>query len=159
MKSWRNELSRRAWVSIPALLLAIVGLRIMNPTIAFESNVVVLVLNFVFSTLASLYIAYLIGRSFLVRSSPGLLLLGCGVLIWGAAGVVANTVGQGNPNLDVTIHNLAVGLSALCHLAGAVLLRSKRNLPTAGAWLSAAYVGALGAVGLVALLAHEGYTP
>jgi hypothetical protein len=136
MKTRRNKLVRWAWAPISVLLLAMVGLRIVNPPISFESNFLIIVLNFIFSTLASLYIAYLIGRSFLVRGSLGLLLLGCGVVTWGAAGVVANAVSQGIPNVDVTIHNLAVGLSALFHLAGAVLLlRSRRDMRMTAPWL------------------------
>jgi hypothetical protein len=159
METRRNKVVRWSWTPIPALLLTMVGLWIVNPAISFESNFLILVLNFFFSTLASLYIAYLIGRSFLVRGSPGLLLLGCGVLTWGAAGVVANAASQGNPNVDVTVHNLGVALSALCHLAGAALLRFRRDLRTGRPWLSAGYVSGLGAVGVLALLARDEYTP
>jgi PAS domain S-box-containing protein len=155
-----NKLAWLAWALLAALLLAMIGLRITNPPIFFESNLLVLVLNFLFSTLVSLYIAYLIGRIFLARGSLGLLLLGCGIVSWGAAGVVANVASQGNPNLDVTIHNLGVLLSAFFHLAGATfLLGSNPAVRVPAAWVGAAYVGAVGAVGLVALLALHGYAP
>jgi PAS domain S-box-containing protein len=149
-----------AWAPIAALLLAIIGLWISDPPLSFESNLLILVLNFLFSTLVSLYVAYLIGRSFLVRGSLGLLLLGCGIVSWGAAGIVANVVSQGDPSLDVTIHNGGVWLSALFHLVGAIfLLSSQGAVRVPAAWLSAAYVSAAGAVGLIAILALDGYTP
>ena len=133
----------------------------------YESPRLLLGLNFVFSTLASLLVAYLIGRSFLVRGKPELLLLGCGVIIWGAAalvGIAAGLVwadnGQLYINVTVTIHNICVWLSALCHLIGAVLsLRPTRALHAPSLWLAAAYAGALTAVGLVTLSAHAGWTP
>jgi PAS domain S-box-containing protein len=160
MNVQRNKLIRLAWMPVAALLLAMIALWLTDPHISFESYFLVLVLNFLFSTLASLYIAYLIGRSFLARGSLGLLLLGCGVVTWGAAGVMANVVSQGDPNLDVTIHNLGVLLSALFHLAGAIfLVRSQPAVHVSAPWLSAAYVSAVGAVGLIALLAVHGYTP
>jgi PAS domain S-box-containing protein len=149
-----------AWAPLAALLLAMIALWITDSPLSFESHFLILVLNFLFSTLVSLYVAYLISRSFLARGSLGLLLLGCGIVSWGSAGVVANVVSQGHPNLDVTIHNLGVWLSALFHLAGAsVLLSSKPAVRVPAAWLSAAYVGAFGAVGVIALLALHGYTP
>jgi PAS domain S-box-containing protein len=155
-----NKFAWLAWVLLAALLLAMVGLWITRPPLSFESNFLILVLNFLFSTLESVYIAYLIGRVFLARGSLGLLVLGCGILTWGAAGVVANVVSQGNPNFDATIHNLGVWLSGLFHLAGTtLLLRTKPAVRMPAAWLSAAYVSAVGAVGLIALLALHGYAP
>jgi hypothetical protein len=126
-----------------------------------------LALNFVFSLLASFLIAFLIARSFLVRRTPELLLVGCGVIAWGTAGLAGVTFGilgaAGAPldtNLFITTHNLCVWLSALCHLAGAAFsLRPKREIPAAGRWLAAAFTLTLGAVGLVALSALAHWTP
>ncbi|HVP11550.1 MAG TPA: PAS domain S-box protein, partial [Phycisphaerae bacterium] len=134
---------------------------------AYESPRLLIALNFVFSLLASLLVAYLIGRSFLARGTPGLLMLGCGVMIWGAAALVgiAAGIGRSSPagpdiNVAVTIHNTGVWLSALCHLTGAVIsLRPGRALRAPGVWLAAAYTGALAAVGLVTLSAHSGLLP
>ena len=117
-------------------------------------------LNFVFSTLASGLIVYLVSRSFLARGEPGLLMLGCGVLTWGTAGVVAKAVSQGDANLDVTVHNVCVWLSSLFHFTGALLLlRPRRAVHARELCLGAAYVGTLGVLGLVALVALHGYTP
>ena len=45
-----------------------------------------------------MFIAYLIARSFVVRGTPELLILACGVFIWGAAGCVA-TAAPGDANI------------------------------------------------------------
>src|SRR5205823_14329063 len=123
-------------------------LRVSPSQASYESNFLTLVLNFVFSTLAAVFVAYLAGRSFLIRGSPAVLCLGCGVVAWGAAGVMANSLSHGQANLDVTIHNCGVWVSALFHLAAAVLVwQPKRVLRAAGTWLGGGYIGAVGAVG------------
>jgi len=130
-KRW---LSRWAWLSIPLFLLSMIGLRLANLRDSYDSVTLTLVLNFVFVTLVSGYIAYLVARGYLVRGAPGLLLLGCGVVIWGATGLVSNAVARGSANISVTIHNSCVYVSAFCHLAGAVLsLRHGRRERTAPA--------------------------
>jgi PAS domain S-box-containing protein len=150
---------RLAWLPIPLLLITMIVLGVADLGGSYESPHLLLALNFTFSTLVSLFVAYLIGRSYLVRSTPGLLVLGCAVVFWGAAFVLA-AIGPANPNFTATVHNLGVWLSAVCNLTGtALLLRSKRNMPAAGLWLGWAYTLALGAVGFVALGAHAGWTP
>ena len=159
--------SRLAWLPIPVLLAALAGLWIADLPTAYESPSLLLILNIVFSMLASGVIAYLIARSFLVRRSPGLLLLGCGVIAWGAAGVVGVASGilgtagrQLDINLFITIHNLCAWLSALCHLTGAAFaLRPKREICAAGLWLTAAYALTSAVVGLITLSALAHWTP
>jgi PAS domain S-box-containing protein len=128
--------------------------------VTYESQFLILACNFVFSTLASGFMAYLAGRSFLVRGSPSVLLLGCGVLAWGAAGVVANFTSRGDANLDVTIHNSGVLISAMLHLVGAILLlQPAYRVRAPGLWLAAGYLGSIGAVGLGAIWAVAGHAP
>ena len=136
---------RLAWAPIVFLLVAMLWLRVSPSRFSFESHFLILVLNFFFSTLAGVFVAYLAGRSFLIQGSPAVLLLGCGVLTWGAAGVVANSFSHGDPNLDVTIHNCGVWVSALFHFMGTVLLLEPRDtLRAPRFWLGAGYLGALG---------------
>jgi len=148
-----------AWVPVTVLLLVLILARGSSWGTP-EWRFLVLGCNFVFSTLASVLVAYLAGRSFLVRGAPGVLLLGCGVIAWGAAGVVANLTSRGDANLDVTIHNCGVWVSALLHLVGVVfLLQPGYKVRTPGLWLGAGYIGALGAVVLGAIWAAEGHLP
>ncbi|HWI56888.1 MAG TPA: PAS domain S-box protein, partial [Bacillota bacterium] len=117
-------------------------------------------LSFVFGTLIALGVVVLVGRSFLVRGQPGLLLLSCGLLFSGLSGIIATVVGGQDVNLNVTIFNLCAWLSAGCHLLGVVLLlRRRRPLPAPGLWLWLGSLLVLTAVGLVALAARAGWTP
>jgi PAS domain S-box-containing protein len=125
-----------------------------------ESVYLLLTLNIIFSLLVCLVVAYLIARSFLVRSTPGLLLLGCGVAIWGPAGVVATAAARGDANISITIYNSCLWLSGLCHLAAVSLsLRSRRSLSPPALWLLAGCAHAVGAVVLVTLLTLAGWMP
>jgi len=151
---------RLAWAPIPLLLAAIVTLWLADLRGSYESHLLGIALNIVFSALASLFVVYLIARSFLVRGTPGLLLLGCGVVLWGPAGVVATVVAGDDVNVLITIHNSCVWLSALCHLAGVFLsVRPRRALSPAAVWLPAAYAHGAVAVALIALSAHAGWMP
>ena len=150
------------WPAAPILVLlgAMVALWVADLRTSHESPFLMIVLNIVFATLVSLFIAYLVGRGFLIRGAPGLLMLGCGVLLWGASGLVGAAVGQGDANTTVTIHNTCVWLSALCHLAGVSLsMRPRRATRGSGLWMAAAYAVTLGAVGLVALATLAGRFP
>jgi PAS domain S-box-containing protein len=137
-----------------------VALRVADLQGSHESLFALLVLNLHSPTLVCLFVAYLIARSFLVRGTPGLLLLGCGVVIWGPAGVVAAAAARGDANTSIIIYNGCVWLSGLCHLVGVSLtLRPRRSLSVPALWLPGAYVLAAGAVMLVTLSALAGWIP
>jgi len=156
----RRSLGRWAWVPIPVLLAVMIVLWAAGWRGSHESVYLLLTLSLVFSLLVCLVVAYLIARSFLVRATPGLLLLGCGVVIWGPAGVVATAVGRGDPNVGTTIYNSCVWLSGLCHLLGVSLsLRPGRSLSPPAVWLLAGYLPAVAAVVLVTLSGLAGWMP
>ncbi len=156
----RSRLGRLAWLPVPVLLAVLIIFWATDQQGTHESLYLLLTLNLVFSTLVCLFVAYLITRSFLVSASPGLLLLGCGVVIWGPAGVVATAAARGDANISITIYNSCVWLSGLCHLAGVSLsLRPRRSLSPPALWLLAACALAVGAVMLVTLSALAGWIP
>jgi PAS domain S-box-containing protein len=145
-----------AWLPIPLLLGAIVLLRAANLQESYEPLYLVASLDLVFSLLVFLSVVYLISRSFLIRPQFGLLMLGCGVLIWALAGFVA----RADADMQIAIYSMSVWLSALCHLTGVVFsLRSKRTVHPAGPCLATGYMVALGLLGLVALSALEHWMP
>ncbi len=151
---------------IPLLIVTLAVLWAADIRTAYESPYLLLALNFVFSALVSLFIAFLIARSFLARGTPGLLLLGCGVIFWGAAGSVGVAVGlfgaagQFDANFLITFHNICVWFSALCHLTGVTLtLRPRPAMRATGLWLAAAYTITIGVVGMVMLSVLAGWTP
>ena len=151
---------RLAWLPIPVLLILIVVLAIVRIEATYESQRLILVLNFLFSTLASVLVIILAGRGFLSSGAPGLLALGCGALLWGAAGTVGSALLAHGVNAGVSVHNLLVWFAALCHLAGAILsLQPGRVLSSAGIVLPAAYTLAVSAAGLVAAAVLQGWLP
>jgi PAS domain S-box-containing protein len=153
-------LGRWAWLPIPILLAAMGAFWAADWQGSHESVYLLLTLNLVFSLLVCVLVAYLIARSFVVRSTPGLLLLGCGVVIWGPAGVVAAAVAHGDANISITIYNSCVWLSGLCHLVGVSLSRrSRRPLSPPVLWLLACYAHAVGTVVLITLFTLAGWMP
>jgi hypothetical protein len=151
---WR----RLAWLPVPLLAGAMVVLWAADLRTSYESPALLIGLNVVFSFLVLLFIVYLIGRSFLATGAPGLLMLGCGVIIRGAAGFVGSAAGlpgdsgRNSANITVTIHNTSMWLSAACHLTGVGLsLRQRRAVRAVRLWLVTAYLAALLAVGLVTI--------
>lgn len=149
-----------AW--LPPLLFAagIGALWVTAPPTAHESPLVLIALNAIFATAVALFVAHLCARSFLVTAEPGVLLLGCGVLVWGlSSGIAALGLQHGN-NVTVTIHNLGVWACAACGLAGAALAGLSRwTVRTPGAWLAAVYAAGLAAVTLVTSATYEGWMP
>ena len=78
-----NWPKRLAWLPIPLLLVTMAVLWAADRPSSYESPYLLIALNLVFSTLVSGFIAYLMGRSFLIRGTPGLLMLGCGAVSLG----------------------------------------------------------------------------
>jgi PAS domain S-box-containing protein len=154
-----------AWLPVPLYLFATVALWVVDQRAVYESAYLLMSLNLVFGVLASALIVYLVSRSFLASHEPGLLLLGCGVGFWGAAGlagVVFGLIAVRGPldiNRYVTIHNTLSCLSAACHLAGAILFTRDGRRQVAGVWLPAAYTATLGVAGLIVLAAEAGWMP
>lgn len=149
-----------AWLPAVALLSAILLLLVNDVNSPHEQPFMRLALNFVFSTLVSLFIAYLTARTFLVRGTIGLLLFGCGVLLWGLGGFASSIASNMDPGLGVTVHNICVCLSAVCHLIGTGLsLRPRRAVHATGLCLSTAYAIAVVVVVVVLSLTLGGWVP
>jgi PAS domain S-box-containing protein len=155
----RPGLSRLAWLPVPLLFGAMILLWALNLPGSHESVFLVITLNLVCSLAASAVVAFLVGRGFLVRGSPGLLLLGCGAVAWGPA-ALGSVIGDHDPNVMVTIHNGCAWLSAFCHLTGVLLsARSKRTLSPTLLWLPIGYTLTASLVTLIALATFAGRLP
>jgi PAS domain S-box-containing protein len=156
-----STLARLAWLPLPLLLAMLLVLWAADLRTAYESPRLLIALNLVFSVMVPLFIVCLIGRSFLVRGTPDLLMLGCGVMTWGAAGaVVMIAADYWDINFLITSHNVCAWLSALCHLIGAALSRaSSKTLYKTARWLATAYAITLASAALVFVSARAGWTP
>jgi len=154
-----GRLIRLVWLPIPLLLAATVVLWAADLRTVYESQRLLILLNFICSTLASALVAVLVGRSFLVSGEPGLLMMGCGVINWGLAVTIGSAVGHGI-NYAVTIHNTLACLAAFCHILGIVFSRKRyQAMRLPGSALAIAYVGILCVAGLLVVLATEDAMP
>lgn len=151
-----GRLSRLAWMPLPLLLLTIAGLWAANPQATYESLILRLSLNLVFTWLVSLSISCLTARRFLETGQSGLLMLGCGSLLWGFTSLAASRLIDASGNVTITVHNLGVLGAAMCH-AGGLLWR--RQLTRPGWWLTASYALVLATVALLVGAAKLGWTP
>jgi hypothetical protein len=89
-----------AWLPIPLFLVTIAILFILNITARFEPAYLLPVLDIVFLTVVSLFIAYLAG------GVPAVLFLGCGMWTLGIACAIAGVFGYlGMDAYVVTVHN------------------------------------------------------
>jgi PAS domain S-box-containing protein len=161
--SWGERLA--VW-PVAAFALAIVLLLFFETSASFEHPRLLLSLN-VLSTLVSLAIAAVAGRSFMVTGHPALLLLGCGALMWGLFGTVGPSVvimglayNQLQSNTLATLHATCGWLSAMLHLtATTVACKSPPSLAAPRHWLAAAYLSSLALVAIVAVATIYGRIP
>lgn len=148
---------RLAWLPIPLFLVLMLYFKLNHDEVTIEAPYLLLSLNFLFSTLISFLVAALMGRSFIMRGDPGVLLVGCGVLLWGAAGFVGSMSslakslpGRFDANTSVTIHNTCAWFSALLHLTGiasSIRLKSWHYRPRL--WVTVAYTATIVLVSLI----------
>jgi PAS domain S-box-containing protein len=150
------RLTQLTWLPVPLLALVIAVLWIADLRTVYESRVLMVLLNLFFTWLASLCICLLTARGFLGSGQPGLLMFGCGSMLWGVTSLIAAGLVD-HVNTTITVHNLGVLGAALCHLVG--LLWRGRRLPRPGRWLVVGYAGALLTSALIVWAAMAGLTP
>jgi signal transduction histidine kinase/ActR/RegA family two-component response regulator len=150
---------RWAWAPIPLLLLATLVAWLFAPPDSYPADALSLVLQLIFTTLASALVAYLLVRSFFASGNPALLLLACGIALWGLSGVAAGAFSRGDVNQSITIHNLCVWLSATCHLFAALLSARVRPAPERPWWLLGGFTAVLIAVAAVMLAGVNDWLP
>ena len=144
-----------AWLPIPLLLALIAGLWVADLRTVYESRTVMVLLNLFFTWLASLCVCFLTARAFLGSGQPGLLMFGCGSLLWGFTSLAAAAIVD-RVNPTITVHNLGVLGAAVCHLLG---LLWRGRLPRPGRWLAVGYAGAMMVAALIFWGATAGVTP
>ena len=156
---------RFAWLPLPVLFVAVIGLWLKDIQAPQESPGLLIALYLLPTTLPGLVITFLFARSFLVTGAPGTALFGCGALFWSVSGLspLAASLAPGpwlNVNAFATIHNVTVWGASLCYLGGAALLQQRHNaLPHTGRALVAAYALALAAAAFIVFMALKEWTP
>ncbi len=116
-----------AALPIPLLLVAMAILWVVEPAAIYESQQLLAISSFVFSTLASLVVVLLFGRTFLLHGTREMLVIGCGVLIWGAAGTIGPLLLEQSDNAAISIHNILMLISSLVIFTGAIIAVRKSS--------------------------------
>jgi hypothetical protein len=112
----------------------------------YEPPFLLPILNTVLLSLVCFVVAYISANAYLAHGSLRLLLIGTGMLIFGATSMVAGwLIGPGGPNVNVTIYNSGVLASALVLACSAFLATSESDshVSSRGIRLGVAYVGGL----------------
>lgn len=110
-------------IAVPIFVAIIVALAILDIKAVFEPPLLLPVLNTLFVSIVSFAVAYISAKCYLTTGLPNVLLLGCGVLTFGTANLIAGWLitFTGSPNINVTIHNTGALLGSLFHAVGAML--------------------------------------
>jgi PAS domain S-box-containing protein len=155
-----SRLSRYAWLPIPLLLAAMIGLRAAGLREIYNFPVLEPLTHLIFYTTVSLGTLFFIGRSFLALGTLKLLFLECGLVFWSLTGPVANFASRGDVNVEITIFNLSIFVASLCHMVGAIFsLRPRRTISARPFWLVTSCTIVLGTLWLISNAALEGWLP
>lgn len=154
------DAGRRAWVPIAILLTMLACLCVVPLVGARGSSLRAIAGGFAISTLFAGFGACLTAKSFLIHGTPGLLPLGCGIVMWGLAGMVSSSTSPQGARFSETVYFGCTSLSALWLVTGAsLLLRTSQPLSRRVFWLTATYTLAGVAVVGISLLASTGAIP
>ncbi len=142
------------FLPIPALILTIAILHYaVQPTVFYDPGWLIPITNTLFVGVICFAVALIAFRNYRTTGRIQILLLGCGVLIFGVGGVIAGFV-RGLPdgaNLNVTIYNTGALVGALFHFIAALILISGAS-PEIGARQKGALL-AIGYIGLLVFMA------
>ena len=153
---WRHL----AIVPIPVAILAIVVLWIADVRVTWTQPFVYSLVHFGTAALGVAFILIPAASSFLATGQPSVMMLGCGVFMSMTGALAAGIGFQRGLDTGFAIYNTSVLLSALCHFTGVVVTsRRKLRMTHTAAWLIAATVGAMAAMGLVVWGAFAGRMP
>ena len=147
-----GRLARWVWLPIPLLIIALAVVYALGLHSLHESVTLLTAGNTLFMVSASLVIAYLAARSYLVTGSRSLLSFGAGVLVFGIAYLVAGPL-VSDPNESITLHNVAVFVTGALFILSALWAMAP-NPPHTQAGkgrrngVVSAYLGALIFIGL-----------
>jgi len=108
--------------AIPVFIVIILTLFILDIKAVFEPRLLLPILNMLFVSVVSFVVAYISARCYLTMGLVKILLLGCGVLTFGAGNLVAGWLitSLGAPNLNVIVHNTSALFGSIFHVVAAM---------------------------------------
>jgi PAS domain S-box-containing protein len=160
--------SESVWslLAVPGLIALIASLHFTVPQAAFyDPPWLVLIGNTLFVTVVGVIVAAIAWRNYVADGRIQVLLLGCGVFVFGVGAVLAAIV-RGAPdgaNLNVTIYNIGALLAGATHFLAAFMLLAgttpQAPLGRRAFWLTLVYGGAFLIMALLTLAGVAGLTP
>ena len=151
--SWFHYL---AWLPIPLFLIIILLLAWFGFEVVWNPPFLFTVLNIIFLTLIMLFVSLLAVRSYLVKKSAIIMLLGSGTLAIGLGGLIAGIAILGNnPNSTVSIYNTSACISGFLILTSAILSITMRSKILRSSWpFLASYLAVITLISVVAFLVY-----
>lgn len=144
----------------PILLATMLALSLGESRAVFDPAWLLFTLNIALATVPAAIVIYLVGRAFYATGRPEMILLGCGVALWGVGTGLCAPLSQGDANVMVTVHNLSAWFAALCHLIGIIVAdRRPRAKAVRGWWVLGAWAVTFGVLGASSLAAVARWTP
>jgi PAS domain S-box-containing protein len=134
----------------------------LSDKLAFNPPYLLLELNLIFWTIATVAIAFISAKSFTKEGSLTVLLLSCSIIIFGVSVIISGWAGTFSGNLSVAIGNIGVLIASIVQvLSGIVSLGKKQEtkLPNRKLLLAAAYLGSIILVGAFSTMVLLGYVP
>jgi PAS domain S-box-containing protein len=155
-----------AFIPIPVSLILIASLdAIVPPSLFYDPGWLIAVTNTIFVGVTGLIVAFVALRNYQATGRIQLLLLGCGVLVFGIGGIAAG-LARGLPNganVNVTVYNTAALAGAIFHFVAALMLLVGLSPEVGerqkGTWLTVGYAGILVFTTLLTFSAVRGMIP
>jgi PAS domain S-box-containing protein len=153
---WRNL----ALLPFPLLAATIVTLWVADARISWTLPLMYQLIHYGSGILGLLFIVFPAARSFMAGGQPGVLMLGCGVLMSQIGAIVMPLAAGQSLNQGFAAYNTSVLLSSLCHFTGAASIsRFDIHLKRKSLWLAAAFTVCIAVMGLVIWSAFTGRMP
>ena len=148
---------------IVLLLVCVAAVYFVNPSFDFDYAPLREVLVLAFVALPSVIIAFISARAYMKYGSVVLLLLGCGVVVFGATQVATVFLtGSSYTNISASVFYIGSIVAGVLHLVGSVALTLGKNptlMKRRVISIVAAYAGLLLLISFVVVVAVQGISP
>ncbi len=119
-------------------------------------------LNLIFWTIATLAIAFISSKSFIKDDSQPVLLLSSSIIIFGFSVIISGWVGSFSGNYSVAIGNICILVASMVQVLGSIFSfigKTKTNIVKRTAFLAAVYLASVVFVVAVSAIVLLGYIP
>ena len=155
----------RVWgiVIFVFFLLLILSLLILDHEEIYENEMVLLIMNTLFTGVAPVVVSGIAARAYLQDNRTGALLMGCGMLIFGTGSIVTGFLRllPDSVNVSITVYNTCALIGGGCHLWASQIRQTAgtSRVLSEKAILVSAYLGVLLFAAGLTIAALRGLTP